>query len=82
MYATVFLYATVYHEFCAGEAPELDRLRAAHRLVENHEAVVKFAARACGQEGRPPVNAPLSDPYAKPGMQHLDAVDAGEHIHS
>ena len=50
-----------------------------HWLVENHEAVVKFAARACGQQGNPPVNAPLSDPYAKPGMQHLDAVDAGQH---
>ena len=61
-----------------GEEPELDKLRAAHRLVENHEAVVKFAARACGQQGNPPVNAPLSDPYAKPGMQYLDAVDAGQ----
>ncbi len=61
----------------AGEHPDLDKLRAVHRLVENHEAVVKFAARGCGQQGNPPVNAPLSDPNAKPGMQYVDAVDAG-----
>ena len=64
--------------FIPGESPELDKLRAVHRLVENHEAVTKFAARGCGQQGSPPVNAPLSDPYAKPGMQYLDAVDAGQ----
>lgn len=56
----------------------MDRLRAVQRLVDNHEAVAKFAARGCGQQGSPPVNAPLSDPYAKPGMQHLEAVDAGQ----
>lgn len=62
----------------SGEEPDMDRLRAVQRLVDNHEAVAKFAARGCGQQGSPPVNAPLSDPYAKPGMQHLDAVDAGQ----
>lgn len=56
----------------------MDRLKAVQRLVDNHEAVTKFAARGCGQQGSPPVNAPLSDPYAKPGMQHLEAVDAGQ----
>lgn len=61
----------------AGERPDLDRLQAAQRLVDNHEAVVKFAARGCGEEGSPKVMAPLSDPYAKPGMQYLHAVDAG-----
>lgn len=71
------LNATSFEAYSPGEEPELDKLRAAHRLVENHEAVVKFAARACGQQGNPPVNAPLSDPYAKPGMQYHDAVDAG-----
>ena len=35
--------------FCAGENPEQDKLRAAARLVENAPAVVKFAARGCGQ---------------------------------
>ena len=67
----------------AGEDPDMDRLRAVQRLVNNHEAVAKFAARGCGQQGSPPVNAPLSDPYAKPGMQHLEAVDAGQdHLQS
>jgi hypothetical protein len=32
-----------------GENPEQDRLKAAARLVENAQAVVKFAARGCGQ---------------------------------
>lgn len=56
----------------------MDRLRAVQRLVDNHEAVTKFAARGCGQQGSPPVNAPLSDPNARPGMNHLHAVDAGQ----
>lgn len=61
----------------AGEDPALDRLRAAARLVGNHGAVVRFAARGCGQPGRRPVSAPLSDPTATPGETYLDAVDAG-----
>ena len=63
---------------CSGEQPDMDRLRAVQRLVDNHEAVTKFAARGCGQQGSPPVNAPLSDPNARPGMAHIDAVDAGQ----
>ena len=61
----------------AGEDPPLDRLRAAARLVENHEAVARFAARGCGSPGRQPVSAPLSDPTAKPGEEFLPDVDAG-----
>ena len=64
----------------AGERPEEDRLRAAARLVDNHSAVVRFAARGCGQEGNKPVTAPLSDPSAKPGENHIPAVDAGAHF--
>lgn len=63
--------------YSPGENPEQDRLRAAARLVENAPAVVKFAARGCGQPGTRRVTAPLSDPDAKPGQDHLDAVDAG-----
>lgn len=59
------------------EDERLDRLRAATRLIDNHEAVVRFAARGCGTEGNPPVMAPLSDPNAQPGLQYVPAVDAG-----
>ena len=54
----------------------IDRLRAASRLVENHEAVVRFAARGCGKAGRRPVAAPLADPTATPGEAYVPAVDA------
>lgn len=62
-----------------GEDPPLDRLRAAARLVGNHEAVARFAARGCGSEGRRPVSAPLSDPTARPGEESVPDVDAGVH---
>jgi glutathione S-transferase len=59
------------------EDPPVDRLRAAVRLISNHEAVARFAARGCGSEGKPPVTAPLSDPNAQAGTQYIPAVDAG-----
>ena len=43
----------------------------------NHGPVTRFAARGVGEEGDQPVWAPLSDPSAKPGEEHLPAVDAG-----
>ena len=61
-----------------GEQPERDRLQAAAKLISNHEAVTKFAARGCGEMGTRAFTAELSDPYAKPGMQHIGSVDAGE----
>eukprot|EP00891_Asterochloris_glomerata_P004643 jgi/Astpho2/4643/e_gw1.00067.117.1_t len=72
------LSSTSLEPHSPGEQPERDRLQAATRLVSNHEAVVRFAARGCGQRGSRPVMAPLSDPSAKPGMEHLPAVDAGK----
>jgi glutathione S-transferase len=60
----------------AGENAELDRLEAASALVRNANAVVRFAARGCGKAGTRPVSAPLSDPTATPGEEHIPAVDA------
>ncbi|KAK9840509.1 hypothetical protein WJX74_011029 [Apatococcus lobatus] len=72
------LHATSLPEpYSPGEQPERDRLQAAAKLIGNHEAVTRFAARGCGEMGTRAFTAELSDPYAKPGMQHLGSVDAG-----
>jgi len=42
----------------------------------NHEAVVKFALRGCGEEGSRPVMAPLADPTATSGMDAFQGTDA------
>jgi glutathione S-transferase len=61
-------------------SPHIDdadaRLEAAERLMRNHERVVRFAARAVGERGSPPVAAPLADPRAKPDELAVPAVDA------
>lgn len=62
--------------FSPGEAPESDRARAAYRLVKNHAAVARFAARGAGQPGARPVWAPLSDPSAVPNEAVVEHVDA------
>ncbi|KAL4421036.1 hypothetical protein ABPG77_007511 [Micractinium sp. CCAP 211/92] len=61
-----------------GEQPEVDRLQAAARLVQNHEAVTRFALRGApgGRPGPRPVAAPLCDPTAIPAMEHQAAADA------
>ena len=70
------LSATSLEPHSPGDDPELDALRAAARLVQNREAVTKFALRGAGQPGPVPVSAPLSDPTAIPAMEHLPEVDA------
>lgn len=62
--------------FSRGEAPDLDRARAAYRLVDNHAAVARFAARGAGQPGARPVWAPLADPSAVPNESAVEHVDA------
>ena len=46
------------------------------RLVHNHVAVAKFAARGCGQPGYKRFQAPLADPYAVPHEKYVPEVDA------
>ena len=53
-------------------------MQAGARLVENHEAVVKFSLRGPGRPGYPPVSAPLADPNASAAMEYLPAADAGD----
>ena len=67
---------TTLEPYAPGEAPEVDRLLAAAKLVGNHTAVARFALRGPGKKGPRPVSAPLSDPTAQPAMEHLDTVDA------
>lgn len=62
--------------YSPGEQPQLDRLQAAARLVNNHAAVARFAARGAGQPGSRPVSAPLADPSATAADQHVPAMDA------
>ena len=57
------------------EDPPADRLAAAEALIGNHEAVVRFSLRGCGEPGRPAVSAPLSDPNAKAPTGPLPGVD-------
>jgi len=52
------------------------RREAAAQLLANPEAVVKFAARALGEPGVPPVMADLADPNAKPNEAYLPLLDA------
>ncbi len=48
---------------------------AAAQLIGNHEAVVRFAARALGEPGVPPVMAELADPNAKPNEAYVPLLD-------
>ena len=58
------------------QAPEY-RVQAARRLVDNHEAVTRFALRgAPGTKAGKHFSAPLSDPSAQPSMQFEQPVAA------
>lgn len=61
--------------FSPGENPPHDRALAAYRLVHNHVAVTKFAARGAGEEGPQPVWAPLADPSAVPSAEVVPYVE-------
>lgn len=58
-----------------GQSDEAARREAAERLIANHEAVVRFAARGFKGPGMPPVSARLSDPYVKVDGEALPIVD-------
>lgn len=49
---------------------------AAAQLISNHDAVVKFAARALGEPGVPPVMAALADPNARPNEAYIPLLDS------
>ena len=51
------------------------RLESAYRLLQNHEAITEFCARAAGEPGRPAFHAELADPYAEPNEDFLPAID-------
>jgi glutathione S-transferase len=51
------------------------RREAAAQLISNHKAVVKFACRALGSQGKP-VGAPLSDPEAVPNEDYVPLMDS------
>jgi len=51
------------------------RREAAERLVHNHKAIARFAARGAGSPGPKPVSAPLADPTAVPAEAAVPAVD-------
>ena len=52
------------------------RREAAAQLIANPEAVARFAARALGEPGVPPVMAELSDPNARANDAYLGLLDA------
>mmetsp|Transcript_15858 Transcript_15858/g.37438 ORF Transcript_15858/g.37438 Transcript_15858/m.37438 type:complete len:500 (-) Transcript_15858:275-1774(-) len=55
--------------------PAEARREAAERLINNHEAVARFASRARSGPGFPPAWAELSDPNAQPAEQWVATVD-------
>lgn len=56
--------------------PEAARHEAAHKLIFNHENVLKFSLRGAGQVGAKRFQAPLADPYATPNLAYEADMDA------
>eukprot|EP00638_Chattonella_subsalsa_P003529 CAMPEP_0117752790 /NCGR_PEP_ID=MMETSP0947-20121206/11834_1 /TAXON_ID=44440 /ORGANISM="Chattonella subsalsa, Strain CCMP2191" /LENGTH=457 /DNA_ID=CAMNT_0005571537 /DNA_START=149 /DNA_END=1522 /DNA_ORIENTATION=+ len=54
---------------------EYSRHHAAYCLINNAEAVVKFALRGAGSPGLKGFSAPLADPYAQPNMAFESDID-------
>ena len=85
------LSANSFEPYSPGDNPRSDRYHAgvsshfsfpsasiccsAKRLISNHEAVVKFALRACGKEIDRKVTSPLANPTAQPGMHAFTETD-------
>ena len=57
-----------------GQEADAAKREAAERLIHNHAAVARFAARGLAGAGFPPVSAELSDPNAKPDDAALPLV--------
>ena len=56
-------------------SPREARLEAAERMIHNHEAIARFAARAKSGPGFPPAWAELADPNAKAAEKWIPIVD-------
>lgn len=69
------LNSASFEPYPPGESPELDRHLAGERVIENHEAVVKFGLRSMGKPGRPPMRARLCDPNALPNLDYMEQTD-------
>ena len=58
-----------------GLSEDAARREAVERLLANHAAIVRFAARGVSAPGSPPVSAPLSDPNVALNEAALPLVD-------
>merc|ERR1712224_894540 len=56
-------------------SPDEARREAAERLINNPVEVARFAARAAGVTGFPPVAAQLADPNAIPATKWVPSID-------
>jgi len=65
-----------FEPFWEVENAEKDRLEAAMQLMSNFEKIALFACRGASTvASKSKVSAPLSDPYAVPNVDYVEAVD-------